>query len=180
MNRQGNDRTNGQIRGSRAGLKRKILTAAVLIWMCLIFWFSAQPADESGKMSLSVGKIVGELFVPAYDDWTEEEQTAFAEKIDHPVRKSAHAAEYACFAVLLMAMYQSYGLTGARRIGASFLSAAVYAATDEFHQKFVPGRACRITDVMIDSAGAAAGIILFLAAACLLRHYRKSKADTKA
>ena len=35
-----------------------------------------------------------------------------------------------------------------------------YAATDEFHQIFVPGRAGMLTDVMIDSSGALAGILL--------------------
>lgn len=145
-------------------MKRKAWTAAVLIWMCLIFWFSAQPADESDDMSLSVGKIIGEIFISDYDEWTKEEQTAFAERIDYPVRKAAHATEYACFAILLMKMYQSYGVEGRKRILISFLSAVVYAATDEIHQLFVPGRACRITDVIIDSAGAAVGIVLFVMA----------------
>ena len=40
----------------------------------------------------------------------------------------------------------------------------LYAASDEFHQLFVPGRAGLITDVCIDSAGALLGILLFLAA----------------
>lgn len=133
-----------------------------MIWMCLIFWFSAQPAEESGDMSLAAGKIVGEIFVPGYEEWTKERQTAFAERIDYPVRKAAHAAEYACFSFLLMAMYQSYGFRGGKQRGLSFVSAAAYAATDELHQLFVPGRACRITDVMIDSAGAAAGIAAFV------------------
>lgn len=147
--------------------------------MCLIFWFSAQPADESSDMSLSVGKIVGEIFVPDYDKWTEKEQEAFAERIDYPVRKAAHATEYACFAVLLMGMYQSYGLAGRRQIIASFLSAAAYAATDEFHQLFVPGRGCRVTDVLIDSLGAAAGILIFLTVSFLLARPAHRRKETE-
>lgn len=147
--------------------------------MCLIFWFSAQPADESGDMSLSVGKIVGEIFVPDYDEWTGAEQEAFAEGIDYPVRKAAHATEYACLAVLLMGMYQSYGLAGRRQIAVSFLSAAGYAATDEFHQLFVPGRGCRVTDVLIDSLGAAAGILLFLAASFLFARSARRKKEVE-
>lgn len=38
--------------------------------------------------------------------------------------------------------------------------AALYAATDEFHQLFVPGRAGLLTDVLIDAAGAAIGLLL--------------------
>lgn len=143
-------------------MRAKVCTAAVFIWMCLIFWFSAQPAEESDDMSLSVGKIVGEIFVSDYDEWTQEQQTAFAERIDYPVRKTAHATEYACFSILLMLMYQSYGLEGRKKVVISFLSAVIYAVTDEIHQLFVPGRACRITDMMIDSAGAAVGILFFM------------------
>ena len=36
----------------------------------------------------------------------------------------------------------------------------LYAASDEFHQLFVPGRSGQITDVLIDSGGLLAGILL--------------------
>ena len=39
-----------------------------------------------------------------------------------------------------------------------WLIAAGYAATDEFHQLFVPGRSGQISDVLLDSAGALAGV----------------------
>ena len=35
-----------------------------------------------------------------------------------------------------------------------------YAASDEFHQTFVPGRDGNIVDVLIDSSGALVGILL--------------------
>lgn len=38
--------------------------------------------------------------------------------------------------------------------------AALYAATDEFHQLFVPGRAGLFTDVLIDATGAAIGLLV--------------------
>jgi VanZ family protein len=40
------------------------------------------------------------------------------------------------------------------------LIAILYAATDEFHQSFTPGRTPRVTDVMIDAAGAAMGMVV--------------------
>ncbi|MDI1321017.1 MAG: VanZ family protein, partial [bacterium] len=36
----------------------------------------------------------------------------------------------------------------------ALLLAAVYAATDEFHQSFVPGRTASLGDVLIDITGA--------------------------
>ena len=43
------------------------------------------------------------------------------------------------------------------------LIATAYAATDELHQVFVPGRSAEFTDVLLDSLGALAGIWLYLA-----------------
>lgn len=54
-------------------------------------------------------------------------------------------------------------------------ASALYAATDEFHQMFVPGRACLATDVLIDSAGAAVGIALLLAIACAIEKRAERK-----
>lgn len=131
--------------------------------MALIFWFSAAPAEESTDMSLSAGTVVGELLVPDFEDWTKEEQAAFAEKIDHPVRKTAHATEYAILGILFAGTFGAFGVTGKRRAAAAWGFATVYAATDEFHQLFVAGRSGQISDVMLDSAGAAAGIAVFFA-----------------
>lgn len=141
-----------------AGMKKRLLTVLVLLWMGFIFWFSAQPSDESEDMSLAAGKLAGQILVPEYEEWTQGRQLAFARKIDFPVRKLAHATEYAILGSLLAVMYPSYGLDGRRWILISLLSAAAYACTDEFHQLFVPGRAGRVMDVLIDSTGALAGI----------------------
>ena len=140
-----------------------VLTAA---WMILIFWFSAAPASESSNMSLTAGKTAARLLVPGYEDWTEEEQTALAKRMDHPVRKAAHAGEYALLGLLILGSLEGICRKGIRRNAAAWVIATLYAATDEFHQLFVAGRSGQVSDVFLDSAGAAAGI---LAAAFLVR-----------
>ena len=95
-------------------MKRNIFTLMVLLWMGIIFWFSAQPADQSERMSLSVGHVAGLLFVDGYEDWPQERQEAFEEEIDHRVRKAAHFTEYAILGLLLTAMYRAYGHEGKR------------------------------------------------------------------
>ena len=42
----------------------------------------------------------------------------------------------------------------------AWIAGTLYAASDEFHQLFVEGRTCAFRDVCIDSAGAAAGILI--------------------
>lgn len=138
-------------------MKKNIFTLMVILWMAIIFSFSAQPADESEQMSLSVGHVAGLLFADGYEDWPQERQDAFAERIDHVVRKAAHFTEYAVLGVLLALMYRAYGHKGKRLFLLSAGTGSLYAATDEFHQLFVEGRSCQLTDWGIDTCGVIAG-----------------------
>ena len=44
----------------------------------------------------------------------------------------------------------------------SILIGVAYAASDEFHQSFIPGRGPSIRDVCIDSAGVLTGIFVMI------------------
>jgi VanZ family protein len=71
---------------------------------------------------------------------------------DTILRKGAHMTEYAVLAVLLW-----------RALGsepAALAASVAYAATDELHQAFVPGRHGSPVDVAIDGVGAALGLIV--------------------
>jgi VanZ family protein len=43
--------------------------------------------------------------------------------------------------------------------GWAFAWATAYAASDEFHQSFVPSRQGQITDLLFDATGAALGLL---------------------
>lgn len=82
------------------------------------------------------------------------------------IRKGGHLTEYAILAVLIRR---------ARGIGAGFrawrgdefvtcvLLAALYAFSDEFHQSFEASREGRLGDVIIDTFGAAIGLLAWQA-----------------
>ena len=150
-------------------IKKILFSAAVVLWMMVIFAFSAQPAGVSTDMSHGVGYFIGDCFAAGFDEWSEEEQDAFSDRIDFPVRKCAHASEYAILAVLLLLAVRSYGFTGGRGAVISFAVTAAYAASDEFHQLFVPGRSGMFTDVLVDAAGGLAGCILFFGICRILK-----------
>lgn len=75
----------------------------------------------------------------------------------HVVRKLAHFAEFLVLGVLL---YRALDGDGFRRRTAlrALALAALCAAGDEFHQRFVTGRTPAIADCLIDTSGAAAGL----------------------
>jgi len=99
-----------------------------LSWMALIYVLSDQPQLPS---------------VPA--GW-----------LDWAIKKGLHAAGYA---VLARLWHRTLTTARVRRAAHwSLAIAALYAAGDEWHQTFVPGRHGHAADVAIDVAGAAAAL----------------------
>lgn len=72
---------------------------------------------------------------------------------DLVLRKLAHLTEYAVLGALLA---RAMG-----RAGLAVVLGTLYAATDELHQAFVPGRMGRPLDVAIDAVGVACGVFLW-------------------
>lgn len=141
----------------------RLITGALLLgWMLIIFEFSAQPATQSQQMSGSVSyRIIESCDEMLRLDMTEGEIKEWAERIDFPIRKGAHMAEYAVCAVLSACCVIGYWTWNRKTAMIAFCVTACYAMTDEIHQLFVPGRAGRISDVFIDSLGVAMGLLLF-------------------
>lgn len=142
-----------------------------VVWMTVIFCFSAQPADVSTDTSLRVGMTIGKMSVPDFSKLPKEEQIDYAKKIEFPVRKTAHATEYAVLGCLLTNLCLSLSMRKPGMWG--WLMGSVYAATDEVHQLFVPGRSGQITDVMLDSVGCLFGCLL----TCFVLHMVKKHAS---
>lgn len=70
--------------------------------------------------------------------------------------KVMHAAAYAIFAALIFrALWTEAVPVPARVLALGVLLAAVWGATDEIHQWFVPGRCCDALDWTADVLGAA-------------------------
>jgi VanZ family protein len=89
------------------------------------------------------------------------------------LRKLGHVTEYAILAALLWrALRGTFAALSRRTISiCTFGVAAAFAASDEFHQTFVPSRTATIHDVFIDFAGIALAVTL-----CLIISARQSAA----
>ena len=79
------------------------------------------------------------------------------------LRKAAHVSEYAVLAMLFYRAFVHTVFQSRRALsaGIALLSCAAYAASDEFHQTFVPSRTASLRDVMIDVCGATLAIIVY-------------------
>lgn len=140
---------------------RKPVWKRLLVWLpaagvaAAIFLFSAQPAVESSRVSDQVIRLLlraAELFGAARV--SPEQAAGLYERLSFPVRKCAHMTEYTILYGTLLLAVGGWKQDRRRCLRTAFVLTVLYACTDEFHQLFVPGRAGRVTDVLIDSLGA--------------------------
>ena len=137
--------------------RKKVCLILAVCWMCVIFAFSARNADLSTQDSMSIGILFGRLVVPSFADMDSNMQISFADMGDHPIRKIAHATEYAVLGFLLAGSYADREKKRSRMIGIPIILGSLYAVSDELHQLFVPGRSCELMDMLIDSSGVVIG-----------------------
>ncbi len=124
-------------------------------WMAVIFLGSSDTASGA-----RVAGLLGPLLHWLFPARTSDELAALI----FVARKCAHATEYAILAGLVWLALrrpwrgQSMPWSG-RTAGLAWLACALYAASDEFHQKFVPTRTASVRDVLIDVAGAGLALL---------------------
>lgn len=157
-------------------LWRYLAGILALVWMCIIFAFSAQTKEESSAVSESLSyRMVSSTGHFFHWNLDEEQMREIANTIEYFVRKGAHMTEFAILSVLLFLWLGLWEMTLLRRGMTAFLATAFYAASDEFHQLFVPGRSGRVSDVLIDSSGALLGVIFFILLCKLIQIIRRRR-----
>ena len=131
--------------------KRKTFLIALLLAGNLLFIWgnSLLPASLSGALSQWIRDLLGSV---------SGEGTG---QSDGLLRKIAHFSEFCTLGILL---YWLFVTMNKKKRTAGLLTAAcgcTVACVDEMLQHFSAGRAPRLTDVAIDSAGVLVGIALF-------------------
>lgn len=125
----------------------------LLLWMGCIFLFSQQTGQESSQTSgmlLNILKFLGL-----------ESNGRGQSNLSFFVRKAGHFTEYFILGILFLRYFGEKEPSNKKRLIVSVLFVFLYAASDEFHQSFVPGRGPAFTDVLIDTSGGFLGIVLY-------------------
>ena len=105
-----------------------------LVWAAVIFYFSAQ--GHAPHVSGQPG-------------------------VQHVVQKCGHAAEYSILALLIFwPLRRAHRRPLRQALPLAILLSAGSAASDEWHQSFVPGRSALVSDFAIDTAGATIAMIV--------------------
>lgn len=116
--------------------------------MFLIFLMSSFDATESANQSNFIVNIITDIF-----------KIENIELLSLIIRKLAHFTEYLILGFLTINMLNKNDIS--KKYLISILICIIYATSDEIHQIFVPGRACQIRDVLIDSIGSITGVYLY-------------------
>jgi VanZ family protein len=147
----------------------------LLTTFATIFKFSSQIAEESDDISNGVLRKIIDVF-PYTKGLSEEIKIKMVEHGNPIIRKLAHFSIYALVGVWIMAFMSTFDIRLYKKWIISMLVGVLYAASDEFHQSFVPGRGPSIVDVGIDSLGVLTGILAVL---IIISIYRALKSDKK-
>lgn len=132
-------------------MKWAVAAIAAAAIMALIFFFSAQPVQESDSLSKGIGRKLLEWFPVLHEKVTLSE-------LNHYLRKLAHFTIYFALGVCLtVAAGRQKKLPP---VVVSILIGTVFAASDEIHQIFSDGRGPMVWDVILDSCGVVTGSAL--------------------
>jgi len=128
----------------------------VIGWMFLIFM---------GSTEVLSAERTSHFVVPFLLWLNPQDSVAMVTTIHFVLRKVGHLAEYAILAALLWYALRStlISIRSMAIAGFVFFASAIFAASDEIHQSFVPVRTASVRDAMIDICGATIALALCMA-----------------
>lgn len=152
-------------------MKRKIIYATLtIIWMIVIFILSSMNTQESNNKSMQTIKKtvektteISESIGIVENKVPPKKIKSTVNKLNLPLRKCAHATEYAILAILIIFTINAYTNKNysIKKVLLAVLICFLYSLTDEYHQSFVPGRTRLFTDCLIDTTGSIIACIFY-------------------
>jgi len=144
------------MKDSKANLPVYFWTAASAGCMLVIFLFSMQPAEQSSQVSGSVAQSTVGTVVGWFQPEGQDVPAAFMGIVETVIRKLAHLGIYMTLGFCVVNAVR--GIVDRNAYMISLIWCSLYAASDEIHQYYVPGRAGMWQDWLLDTVGALLGI----------------------
>lgn len=155
---------------------RYLMSAIMLLWMLVIFMFSAQNGSLSSSVSEGFAAKVFSVVYPRFNAMSQGEQALFLENVMLPLRKLAHFTLYFVLGMIASGLFVTVKNRGMLfKSAVSWGVCVLYAISDEIHQHFVPERVCAALDVLIDSVGAILAVMLFALAIFVIPPLKRFK-----
>lgn len=151
--------------------KMVIMFLMLLAVMTIIFNFSSHTGNESSNLSIKVTRFISRIIFRNFNNMSLSQQQFIVNELHLFVRKLAH---FTIYMILGIFMYFFIALTEIRfKFPTAWILCIIYAATDEYHQSFTPGRTMQLKDVIIDSSGAFCGILAAIVIIAVFEYIRK-------
>ena len=138
-----------------------------LLMMSVIFMFSATKGQASGDASRGMADYLLGFF--SFGQSELDVRLFLLDLLNLIIRKSGHILEFLILTLTYLHFLKQFQWKPAFWYTGAFGLCVLYAATDEIHQKFVPGRWSTASDVLIDSIGGILGVLIYV----LFRNRRK-------
>ena len=122
--------------------KKVLHILLVVIWLLVIFGFSNQAKENSERSS--------EVFERPFSVIAKTEDSK--KVITTIVRKTAHFTEYFILSFLILLVFKDYNDITYKQLIIILIICLICSIFDEIHQSFIPGRAGRWYDVLIDTS----------------------------
>ena len=162
-------------------MKRILCVVALVLtvaWVGFIFSNSLKSGVASNNQSSTVHTVVNEV----------AQAMGAKEEISHAtIRTSAHFSEFALLGVLLcldIALLTALSPAASLSRQHAYLlltlpACLLIAGIDELLQRFSPGRAMQLIDILVDSAGTLCGMLVFCAVFAILFAVKHRKPSSK-
>ena len=144
-------------------MKKAFVVVVLVFWCIFIFYNSSRSGLSSNNTSFNLLNDIK----TEYHKITSKNSTVKIDEnskrnieLNFILRKYAHTFEYFILSILIFGFMHIIKIEKKK---AYYITAAIclsYAALDEFHQLFVPGRAASVKDVLIDFVGSLIGLLL--------------------
>ncbi|MBQ8892271.1 MAG: VanZ family protein [Bacilli bacterium] len=148
-------------------IKKVISWILVLIWLIVIFFFSAMDSDNSNQKSKQVINTVVETTINTTNDLGIVKEPSDAKRneivvtLNMPLRKCMHALVYFILSLLLLNALHLSRFKNYKLYLICVIVCIIYSLFDEYHQTFVNGRTGQLLDALIDTLGSIIGLIVY-------------------